>query len=271
MLIITQSPTYSTYSAQTNVKMQIQRNSLSVISAYLPVLRSGDFQALSDTVYSIVVQRLELEFSLEELLNVFFMFIGLVRRHTQRTDPTAVDGNAALQDLAQELTLLTTIILTEHYRQRTATAEPTEDAIGEKSGTEEAMTLSAREYQTLLDHYRQRGDTQVAQARLCAARPPLCRHRLPCDQKPMTVRITAPNSSHDQKRTRVASLGLQELESKYGASYRISGRNYVESRYVLEAGAMVGTRYRIVKYIASGSGCCNTVQSWHAQQRCMCV
>jgi hypothetical protein len=169
--IISQTSKYGQYAAQDpNVKIQIERNSRSVISAYLPVLRSCNITALSGIIETIVGQRVELAFSLEEMLNVFFMFIGLIRRHTQRIDPTAIDGNATLQDVAEQLTLLTTVIVTEHYRKRTATAEPTEDVIGETvpvgetTSTVEAMKLSALEYRKLLGHYRTLGDTEVVVA-----------------------------------------------------------------------------------------------------------
>ena len=143
---------FTAYSVESNMRLQIQRNSRSLVSAYLPVLRSGSIDPLSSTLYLIVSQRVELDFSIEEMLNVFFMFIGLIS--------AAAGGDGAVQELAVQLTLLTTIIVMEHYRTLTPSAEE-EDVIG-VSG--DSMNLSCDEYQKLLRHYTSVGDTEVVAA-----------------------------------------------------------------------------------------------------------
>ena len=140
---------YTAYSVESSMRLQIQRNSRSLVSAYLPVLRSGSIDPLSSTLYLIVSQRVELDFSIEEMLNVFFMFIGLIS--------AAAGGDGAVQDLAVQLTLLTTIIVMEHHRSLTVSVEE-EDVL---AVTGDSMKLSCDEFQKLVKQYEDLNDTET--------------------------------------------------------------------------------------------------------------
>jgi hypothetical protein len=140
---------FTAYSVESNMRLQIQRNSRSLVSAYLPVLRSGSIDPLSSTLYLIVSQRVELDFSIEEMLNVFFMFIGLIS--------AAAGGDGAVQDLAVQLTLLTTIIVMEHHRSLTVSVEE-EDVL---AVTGDSMKLSCDEFQKLVKQYEDLNDTET--------------------------------------------------------------------------------------------------------------
>ena len=140
---------YTAYSVESNMRLQIQRNSRSLVSAYLPVLRSGSIDPLSSTLYLIVAQRVELDFSIEEMLNVFFMFIGLIS--------AAAGGDGAVQDLAVQLTLLTTIIVMEHHRSLTPSVEE-EDVL---AVTGDSMKLSCDEFHKLVKQYEDLNDTET--------------------------------------------------------------------------------------------------------------
>jgi len=149
---------YTAYSAESNMRLQIQRNSRSLVSAYLPVLRSGSIDPLSSTLYLIVAQRVELDFSIEEMLNVFFMFIGLIS--------AAAGGDGAVQDLAVQLTLLTTIIVMEHHRSLTVSVEE-EDVL---AVTGDSMKLSCDEFQKLVKQYEDLNDTETVKVPATYAR-----------------------------------------------------------------------------------------------------
>ena len=143
---------YTAYSAESNMRLQIQRNSRSLMSAYLPVLRSGSIDPLSSTLYLIVAQRVELDFSIEEMLNVFFMLIGLISKEA--------GGDGAVQDLAVQLTLLTTIIVMEHHRSLTPSAED-EDVLAVTGENDPGMKLSCAEFKKLVKQYEDLNETET--------------------------------------------------------------------------------------------------------------
>ena len=149
---------FTAYSVESNMRLQIQRNSRSLVSAYLPVLRSGSIDPLSSTLYLIVSQRVELDFSIEEMLNVFFMFIGLIS--------AAAGGDGAVQDLAVQLTLLTTIIVMEHHRSLTPSVEE-EDVL---AVTGDSMKLSCDEFHKLVKQYEDLNDTETVKVPATYAR-----------------------------------------------------------------------------------------------------
>ena len=48
--------------------------------------------------------------------------------------------------------------------------------------------------------------------------------------------------------------GFQELQKRYGSKFKSpTASSFVDSRYVLGAGALIGGRFRLIKYIQSGT------------------